>query len=272
MTVKKSISDVILESKTQIVIIAMVLFLLEIQIFAVFVSKSGNKHTLEVFDNKGVKIYQTDGKDLTEFKKYYFEEAFGPFENYQKKLVTQKVPFPFRGWFTAAIGIPMGFILLLAFSIRAYVGLFGKSAENEGGKSSNKPSSSPEEMENNSGIFGFLEQVNSLNVFVIGSIIFLAVFSYWVVPNFVTFAGKTTLEIVVKFKWVFIALAITLVLLVSWIIYLRYLLAKKAIETNAEIQKYQLQLDYNQNGPEKALQLEDKSDGSVIDVETKKLN
>ncbi|MBU0995075.1 MAG: hypothetical protein KJ737_21485 [Proteobacteria bacterium] len=255
-----SFSERMYQNRTQIIIIAVVLFLVELQIFAVSVSRSGQKHTLQVVNDNGTVIYETNGKDLTEFKKYYFEETFGPFENYQKKLVTQTVPFPFRAWFTAAIGIPVGFILLFSFVVRVFAALFGK-----GGKKEIQEDTDDSVRE--SGFDRFLGQVNRLNIFVIGAIVFLAVFSFWVIPNLISFVGQTGLEIIDRYKWFFAGVGGSVIVLVAWIIYLRYLLAKKSIETEAEIRKYQLELGYYPDSNGEVLKLENKSGDQVVDAE-----
>ena len=68
-----------------------------------------------------VLIHVTDGDNLSTFNKYYFEKTFGPIDQYRVNLVTQERPFPFRAWFTAALGIPVGAVLLFGFIIRAYL-------------------------------------------------------------------------------------------------------------------------------------------------------
>ena len=90
------------------IIIAVALFLIEIEIFAVAAMKSGRKSWLQVMDQHGNIIHETDGNDLSDFNKYYFEKTFGPLDGYQVKLMTKEFPFPFRAWFVAAVGIPIG--------------------------------------------------------------------------------------------------------------------------------------------------------------------
>ena len=211
---QNGLTERIYQNRTQIIIIAVILFLVELQIFAVAVSSSGNKYTLQVLNDQDTVIYETDGQDLTEFKKYYFEEAFGPFENYRKRLVTRKVHFPFRGWFSAALGIPVWFILLFAFAVRTYNALFFREDPRQKGHASG-------EKEQSSGFDRFMGRLSRLNIFVIGAIVFLAVFSYWVIPNFLTQIGQTGMEIIDRYKWFFAVLGAAIMFLVSWIVYLR---------------------------------------------------
>ena len=60
------------ENRMLFIIILVVLFLIELEIFAVAAMKSGRKSWLQVFDAKGNVIHETDGQNLSEFNKYYF--------------------------------------------------------------------------------------------------------------------------------------------------------------------------------------------------------
>ena len=73
--------------------------------------------------------------------------------------------------------------------------------------------------------------------------IFLAVFAYWVIPNLITFLGKTGLETLSQYKIFFISAALIFLAIVVWVIYLRYRLAVKSIESRTEIEKQRLQLE-----------------------------
>jgi hypothetical protein len=48
----------------------------------------------------------------------------------------------------------------------------------------------------------------------------------------------------VRYKWFFIAAAAVCLGLLIWVIYLRYLLARKSIESRAEVEKHRLELAY----------------------------
>jgi hypothetical protein len=83
-----------------------------------------------------------------------------------------------------------------------------------------------------------------MNIFIIGFLIFVGVIAYWILPNMITYLGRTGLDALVRFKWVFIGLGIVVVGIGVWIVYLRYLLAKKSIESQTEIEKHRLSLEY----------------------------
>jgi len=228
------------ENKTLIIIIAVVLFLVELEIFVLAATKSGRKSRLQVVNAQGSIIHEADGNNLSQFNKYYFEKTFGPLEQYQVRLVTQEVPFPFRAWFTAAVGIPVGVILLFGFAVQAFQALF--YGEEQRQEVLDLPKTEYE--------YRFEKVIAVLgrfNIFTIGFLVLLAVFGYWVIPNLIVYTGQLGVETLTRYKWIFLSAVIALLGLVIWIIYLRYLLAKKTIASQTEINKYRLQLEFNQN-------------------------
>jgi len=237
MSDKKDLTALIRENKTLFIIITVGLFLIELEIFALAATKSGRKSWLQVSDAQGTVIYETNGSRLSDFNKYYFEKTFGPFENYQSKLVTREVPFPFRAWFVAAVGVPIGAVLLFGFVFRAYMALFHGEKTVRGRHAGKSP-----ESENR--LEQVIERIGRLNIFAIGFLVFAVVISYWIIPNAISYIGKTGVEVLIRYKWVFLAIGGIFLGIALWIVYLRYLLAKKAIESQVEVDKYRLQLEY----------------------------
>ncbi len=237
MLKEKKIATLIRENRTLFIIIAVVLFLVELEIFALAAMKSGRKSWLQVIDANGNVIHETDGKNLSDFNKYYFEKTFGPFEQYHVKLATKDFPFPFRAWFVAAVGIPVGAILLFAFAVQAYLSLFYKE-QNSGEYDLNK----------NEYEYRFekvIATISRFNIFTIGFLVLLGVFAYWIVPNLIVHVGKLGVETMTRYKWIFLSFGMVFLGLIIWIIYLKYLLAKKALDSHAEIDKYRLQLEFD---------------------------
>lgn len=226
------------ENRMLFIIILGVLFLIELEIFAVAAMKSGRKSWLQVFDAKGNVIHETDGQNLSEFNKYYFEKTFGPFEQYQVKMVTRDRPFPFRAWFVAAVGIPVGAMLLFAFFVRTYQSLFYKEE-----KMPHDPDLKEKEYEYR--FEKIIAAISRFNIFAIGFLIFLAVFLYWVIPDLIVYLGRVGTETMTRYKWIFLSAAVIFLGLIVWMIYLRYLLAKKTIDSHMEIKKYRMQLEYD---------------------------
>ena len=241
MLKKTDLTTLIRENKTLCIIITVGLFLIELEIFAVAAVKSGRKSWLQIYDDRGAVVYETDGARLSDFNKYYFEKTFGPFENYDVKLVTRDVPFPFRAWFTAALGIPIGAVLMFGFVFKAWLTLFHgeRTAQETAGRVAEAPESRVEQV---------LNGVGRLNIFTIGALVFLAVVAYWAVPNSIAYIGRAGLEALGRHRWLFFTVAGAFLAVVLWIIYLRYLLAKKAIESQAEVDKYRLQLEHKPSG------------------------
>lgn len=242
MSKDKAVSAFIRDHKTLFIAIGVVIFLIEIEIFAVAVTKSGRKSWLQVKNAKGNVIYETPGDHLSHFNKYYFEKTFGPFDQYDVKLVSKVTPFPFRAWFTAAVGIPVGAVLLIAFIFRATVSLL------HGDSRTADDVHIPDDAGHNR-FEKTLTRIARFNIFTIGFLIFAAIFLYWVIPNVITYAGKVGIETITRYKWIFLSVGILFAALVVWIIYLRYLLAKKSIESQTEIKKYQLQIDAGRASP-----------------------
>jgi len=237
MSTNRNVFDVLREHKTLLTIIGIITFLIEIEIFAIAAMKSGRKSWLQVLDNNGTVIHETDGKNLSDFNKYYFEKTFGPFEQYNVKLVTKEYPFPFRAWFVAAVGVPVCVILLFAFIIKAYISIFyGEQYKIDKNDSLN--------IEYNTQFEKILKSISRLNIFTIGFLVFLAIFSYWVIPNLITYLGKVGIETLIKYKWAFISMTAAFAGFIMWVVYLRYNLAKKTMENHMEVEKYRLKLEY----------------------------
>ncbi len=247
------------ENRMLFIIILVVLFLIELEIFAVAAMKSGRKSWLQVFDAKGNVIHETDGQNLSEFNKYYFEKTFGPFEQYQVKMVTRDRPFPFRAWFVAAVGIPVGAMLLFAFFVRTYQSLFYKEE-----KMPHDPDLKEKEYEYR--FEKIIAAISRFNIFAIGFLIFLAVFLYWVIPDLIVYLGRVGTETMTRYKWIFLSAAVIFLGLIVWMIYLRYLLAKKTIDSHMEIKKYRMQLEYDKTDhipPQLEYDPEENSDAKV---------
>lgn len=271
---KKNLATLIAENKKVAICIGVALVLVELQIFAVAALKSGEAYKLKLIDNTGTVIYEADGKNLSDFNTYYFERIHGPLGSYRKQLEKREVPFPFRAWFVAAVGIPIGLTLCFAFVVKACMALF------YGGQKKDDDPDSDETSKTN--LVSIISRVSRFNIFVIGALVLLLVISYWIIPNFATYLGRLGVDTIVRFKWFFLGTTVVLLGLVAWVIYLRYLLARRAVEGRVEVDKYRLQLEY-EHSVKAAPQLEyhenEKSgaaativeDAEVIDVVSRKL-
>jgi len=257
----KSWQELVKEHKTLLVIIIIGFFLIEIEIFTVAAMKSGRQSWMQVLDGSGDVIYQVKGSTMTNFNKYYFENTFGPFQDYQVKLITEDKPFPFRAWFSAAVGLPVGLVLLLAFVLKAVMAFIHGKPE---------PDASPEGNNGHdqagTGFDKIFTRISQLNIFIIGFLIFAGVFLYWVLPNLLTFLAKVSMDTIITYKWVFIGGTGALFLLFAWFMYMKYQLAKKTIDAQTEIRKHELRLEYVRTGHGlTALEYNETRDNKMLD-------
>lgn len=82
-----------------------------------------------------------------------------------------------------------------------------------------------------------------MNIFAIGGFVLLFALGLWAVPHLLAEFGRNGVAIIIRYKWVAMGIVGVFLGLVIWIIFLRYLLARKAIETQADVEKYRLQLE-----------------------------
>ncbi|MCP3951669.1 MAG: hypothetical protein GY697_05540, partial [Desulfobacterales bacterium] len=88
-----------------------------------------------------------------------------------------------------------------------------------------------------------IRKVSQFNIFVIGTLTFLTAVTVWMLPNMLQRIGTVGIEAIIRYKWVVLGMAAVLLGMVIWIIYLRYLLAQKSIESQVEVDKFRLQLE-----------------------------
>jgi hypothetical protein len=235
---KKNLLTVLRENRTLFTVIAVGLFLIELEIFILAAMKSGSKSVIQVLDGAGEVVYASDGKNLSQFDKYYFEQNFGPLENYRLRLHTREMPFPFRAWFVAAFGLPIGGLLLFAFVVRVYLAVF---------YGDRMPAADPAHSDNPadaSRFERFVLRVSRYNIFVIGFLALMGIAAFWVVPNVIVHLSRIGLDTLIRYRWIFMAAALIGLGLLIWVIYLRYLLARKAIESRTEVEKHRLELEF----------------------------
>jgi hypothetical protein len=224
------------ENKTLFIILAVGLFLVELEIFAMAAMKSGRQAMVQVQDKQNNVVYEVRSSRLEAREKAEFESTFGPLSNYQVKLVTVQRPFPFRAWFAAAVGLPIGAMLLFGFFVKAYEALFFGGTRLPGAASQVQPESTDR-------FDRLMGRVNRLNIFAIGGFVLLFAVGLFAVPHVLAEFGRHGIAVISKYRWVVLAMVAVFLGLVVWIIFLRYLLARKAIETQGDVEKYRLQLE-----------------------------
>ena len=239
------------ENKTLFTIVVVGLFLLELEIFALAAMTAGKQSILQVLDNQGNVIHESSGNNLSDFNKHNFEKVFGPLEKYTVRLNTQEVPFPFRAWFVAAICIPIGVMMLFAFVVKAYLVIF------HGDKVADGDSGPVNETGIENKLESTLNRISRMNIFNIGFLVFVGGILYWIIPNMITYLGHIGVDFFIQYKWVFVALVVIVFCVGLWIIYLRYLLARKSIESHIEVEKHRLSLEYHSQDGQPPLLLEE---------------
>lgn len=222
------------EHKTLFIILAVGLFLVELEIFAIASMGSGRQSIVQVSDQQSSVIYEVNSAKLSSQEKTEFEKTFGPLSNYRVNVVTQDRPFPFRPWFAAAVGLPIGAVLLFGFFIKAYEALFFRK---DGNLTKDKNPQSADRLDH------LLHRVGRLNIFAIGGFVLLFALGLWAVPHLLSEFGRHGVALISRYKWVALAVVGVFLGFVAWIVFLRYLLARKAIETQADVEKYRLQLE-----------------------------
>lgn len=225
------------ENKTLFIILAVGLFLVELEIFALASMSSGRHSYVQVMDAQSNVIYEVKSAKLNSREKAEFEKTFGPLTDYQVNVVTKERPFPFRPWFAAAVGLPIGAVLLFGFFVKAYEALFfsGEGQFGKSGARSDDPGA--DRMDR------LISRVGRMNIFAIGGFVLLIALGLWAVPHLLSEFGRHGVAIISRYKWVALGIVGVFLALVVWIIFLRYLLARKAIETQADVEKYRLQLE-----------------------------
>nr|WP_246293730.1 hypothetical protein [Desulfobacter latus] len=210
--------------------------------------QSGKQSVLQVLDNQGNVIHETSGDNLSDFNKHHFEKVFGPLEKYTVRLNTHEAPFPFRAWFVAAICIPIGVMMLFAFVVKAYLVIFHGEKVADG---SSGPVNESDIAENK--LESTLNRISRMNIFNIGFLVFIGGILYWIIPNMITYLGHIGVDFFIRYQWIVIVLVAIFFGVGLWIIYLRYLLARKSIESHIEVEKHRLSLEYHSHADQPLL-------------------
>jgi hypothetical protein len=219
-------------------LIAVGLFLVELEIFAMASVHSKRQSFVQVLDQQSNVIYEVKSAKLKPQEKATFEKTFGPLTNYRVNVVTKDRPFPFRPWFAAAVGVPVGAVLLFGFLFKAYETLFFRKEPDR-----KRREAEPSRDESEHQLERLIHRISRLNIFVLGSLVLMFAMGLWAVPQLLSEFGRQSMALIARYKWVVLSIAAIFLGLVIWIIFLRYRLARKAIETQAEVEKYRLQLE-----------------------------
>lgn len=242
MAFDRHISNYIQEHRPLFTAVLVGLFLLELEILVIAAARSGPTPSLIITDTQGRIVYEAVGRDLDTFDPAMFEKIFGPLEGYHVQRVSRNIPFPFRAWFVASVGIPLGGMLLFAFIVRAFVAVFQGDKRRYPDDTVIPPEQKAGSPENR--LDRILDKIGRLNIFAMGFLIFLIVISYWILPNTMVYLGRTGIDTVRRYRWFFLAGGGAVFGVFIWIVYLRYLLAKKHMESQTKLEKYRLEFQF----------------------------
>jgi hypothetical protein len=219
--------------KVVLVVSVAAFLVLELLIYLGAASQAGTKSRVIVVDSEGNKVFQTEGSALSSYEKLVFENNHGPISNYRMQLQTETLLFPFRAWLSAAVGIPVGLILLVSFLVKVYLALlYGDEQEHP------LPSEDGTGKRNRLGTL--YHSFNRFSVFHLGFLVLMSVLMFWIVPNFLQDFATVSWAAIREYKWFFLGASVFLALIITWVIYLRYRLSKQMLENQFNIEKYRL--------------------------------
>ncbi|ROQ90255.1 hypothetical protein [Desulfosoma caldarium] len=222
------------------------LLILETLIYLTAASQAGQRTRLIITNTEGQKVYETTGSTLSSYEKMVFESTFGPLDRYRMQLHSEERPFPFRAWLSAAVGIPVGLILIIAFAIKAFLSLLYGDAE--------PPPAAQAQMGSAEGRLGSVfELFRGISVFHVGILVVVSVILFWMVPNLLGDFGRVTWTFLKEYKILVFGGALFLAGILIWIIYLRYRLSKQVLQNQVEIEK--LRLEYHRACDNRPLEL-----------------
>lgn len=220
--------------KVILLVSVLAFLLLEILIYMAAAGQAGTRSRLIVLDASGNKIFETSGTTATKYQQFEFENNYGPWASYQKRVETESSPFPFRAWLSAAVGIPVGLSLLVAYLVRTYIALMYGDERGRG--------EDPDELlEKRPGLGGIFSAFQSVTVFHIGFLTVIAVLLFWIVPNFLQDIARISVSAIQEYKWFFLGVSLFLAAIITWMIYLRYKLSKQMLENQLHVEKYRLE-------------------------------
>jgi hypothetical protein len=246
------------EHKILFTVLIIGLLFFELQIFALAAMKSGRQARIQVMDQQNQVVYETAYANFDKYEKIQFEKTFGPLTDFKVRQVTVQRPFPFRAWFAGAIGLPLGAMLMFAFFVRAYEALFFKDDKKGIQAADNREGSTDR-------VGLMISRISRLNIFALGGFVLLLVIGMYAVPHLVAELGRHGASVISEYKWVFISIFAVILGLVIWFVFLRYRLAHRTIDAQVEVEKYRLQLEFQNRqgsriaGPDQQLRLPDHS-------------
>jgi hypothetical protein len=208
-------------------------FVIEFIILLSAFAHTGGTSRLFISDPDGRVVYETRGPVMSDYEKKSFEDMFGPLSGYSINVKSVDSSFSLRGWLVAAVGIPLVLTLLLSLLVQTYFTLLYGEEETAGDADTSHDRTTR---------FGsIVSSVHRSSVFLIGFAILALVMLLWLVPNLLSSLAKSSVSVLLEFKWFFIGISVFLASLLFWIVFLRYKLSGKMLDNQLELQKFQLE-------------------------------
>ncbi len=211
---------------------AVLLLVMELGILLAIYNQSGLKTRVCITDPSGRLVYESPGPTITSYEKMVFENNFGPLKNYTTQLKSQYQQFNYREWILLAVGLPLGFMLMLFFMAQVWILLLKGNPKDE-------PRNEPDL--NKSGLGGFLSISKNFSVLGVGFVIVLAMLILWLIPSILGDMASSLFRAIRQYPLFFTGVAGFAGALLVWVIYLRYRLSKQMLENQVRIEKFRIE-------------------------------
>ena len=211
---------------------AVLLLVLELGILIATYNQSGLKTRICITDSGGRLLYESPGPTITSYEKMVFENNFGPLKNFTTQLKSRYEPFNYRSWILLAVGLPLGFMLLLFFMAQVWLLLLkGSPGEEARG----------EVDLNKSGFNSFFSLSKNFSVLGVGFVIVLAMLVLWLIPSILGDMASSVFRAIKQYPLFFIGVSAFAGGLLVWVIYLRYRLSRQMLDNQVHIEKFRIE-------------------------------
>ena len=143
--------------------------------------------------------------------------------------------FPVRAWVAASISVPIALILLGAFIVRVYQELLFDEAKQALAKRQQHESGFGDFDENL--LDNATKRISSLNIFLLGGIIFLVAVLFWLIPDLLIKLSQISMDLMAQHSWIVISVVSVIVVLIIMRSIMRHRMNMEIIRQQADIQK-----------------------------------
>ncbi|MCU0587200.1 MAG: hypothetical protein MUF52_03505 [Syntrophobacteraceae bacterium] len=212
----------------------LVFLLIELIIFGVFASNSGERSRIEVRDKTGKVIYDVAGTTLSQINFSYFERKYGDLANYDVEVRTIDRPFPVRAWVSASVGVPIVLILLVSYLVKVYLTLL-QGGEQPGAEKY------PVVQGKAHPLLSWSLFLTRASIFLTGAVIAGMALLFWMVPSFLGELAVVSLSAIKESSWLLQSVAVFLAGFLLWVVYLRYRLSRRMMDYHFRLEQRRLE-------------------------------